>query len=637
MKTVTRRELMINLPAWGISGALADSALGSLYAQSDKTGAQQINGVSTVSDIWAPVVVGRPPADACMGLVKLQSGEIRHYNYSQWREGKEPLYIYSFDNGLTWKEQDLAPGYVGADQRSPISGEYLRVFQFWRTVSGTDSATLRDGPLKGTYVVRTRGGIDGGWMVKRILPGHVEGAEESLADTISDMFRPPIFIRSGKRVVVPCQREKKSDAGPPRNGIATLYSDDDGSTWKASNFVTAPPFVPNEIDPGPRWQAGAVESTIVELKDGRLWRLARTSQDVLYQSFSTDGGQSWGPMTPSRFYSTLTMPSLGRLSDGRILLIWNSTTPLPGLGRSAMAKFLAGAAVNDGRGEAAFTNRDAIHAVISNDDGKSWTGFREIVLDERRNDSDYAGHGGTDRGVHSNQFVELGGGKILASIGQHPLHRVLVVFDAGWLYEKKRECHFENGLDNWSVQKYIAGVAAHAAFNRKPGAMLVDDSAKPGAKVLRVRRPKDPSLVTENDGAVWNFPVGKAGALTVRIRFEKAGRGGRISLLDRWVNPTDFASEHYAMFNLKVAGNGTTAGGPRLTPGKWQDLRFEWKDVDKPATGRCEVLLDGNHTGVAIPLNRQSINGINYVHFMSTANSEDDAGFLIGSVAAAAQ
>jgi hypothetical protein len=298
---------------------------------------------------------------------------------------------------------------------------------------------------------------------------------------------------------------------------------------------------------------------------------------------------------------------------------------------------LIGPAVNNGRSQAVFTNRDAIHAAFSDDDGQSWTGFREVALDEKRNDQDYAGHGGTDRGVHSNQFVELGGGKIIAAIGQHPMHRVLVIFDVGWLYEKKRETHFKNGLADWSVQKYIAGLGGHAAFNRRLGARLEEDPDKPGAKVLRVRRPKDPSLVTENDGAVWNFPAGKAGRLTVRIRFEKGGAGGRISLLDRWVNPTDFASERYAMFNLEVAGDGAAGGGPRLTPGTWHELRFEWRGVEDPTTGRCEVLLDGRDTGVGLPLNQQSINGINYVHFMSTANSEDGAGFLIGSVAVAVQ
>lgn len=67
---------------------------------------------------------------------------------------------------------------------------------------------------------------------------------------------------------------------------------------------------------GIRWNHGAVEPTVVELKDGTLWMLMRTSQDFHYQAFSKDGGQTWGESEPSPFYGTITMPTLGRLADG---------------------------------------------------------------------------------------------------------------------------------------------------------------------------------------------------------------------------------------------------------------------------------------------------------------------------------
>ena len=68
---------------------------------------------------------------------------------------------------------------------------------------------------------------------------------------------------------------------------------------------------------------------ILELKSGRLWMLARTSRDNHHECFSEDGGESWSAWQPSRFYGTLTMPTLFRLGDGRILLFWCNTTPLP--------------------------------------------------------------------------------------------------------------------------------------------------------------------------------------------------------------------------------------------------------------------------------------------------------------------
>ena len=36
---------------------------------------------STIDSIFAPVKVGIPPSDAYIGLSKLESGEIRHYNF----------------------------------------------------------------------------------------------------------------------------------------------------------------------------------------------------------------------------------------------------------------------------------------------------------------------------------------------------------------------------------------------------------------------------------------------------------------------------------------------------------------------------------------------------------------------------
>ena len=38
---------------------------------------------STIDSIFAPVKVGVPPSDAYIGLSKLESGEIRHYNFGE--------------------------------------------------------------------------------------------------------------------------------------------------------------------------------------------------------------------------------------------------------------------------------------------------------------------------------------------------------------------------------------------------------------------------------------------------------------------------------------------------------------------------------------------------------------------------
>jgi hypothetical protein len=195
----------------------------------------------------------------------------------------------------------------------------------------------------------------------------------------------------------------------------------------------------------------------------------RTSQDNHYESVSQDGGETWDEPRPSRFYGTITMPTLGRLRDGRILLLWNNTTPLPEVARDERDDALH-PGVLEGYREDVFTNRDVIHAAISADEGKTWQGFRELYLDPRRAASDYGDTGGSDRGLHQSQFVEVEGGAVLASVGQHWLHRSLLRFHPDWLLAKRRTSSFENGLEDWCVHMYVAGIRGHCASNRESGA-----------------------------------------------------------------------------------------------------------------------------------------------------------------------
>ena len=93
------------------------------------------------------------------------------------------------------------------------------------------------------------------------------------------MIKPPVFIRNGKRIVV------AAHGGVTPKGCYTYFSDDDGLTWKCSNTVTSPDHQGGGFHKGIRWNHGAVEPTVVELKDGTLWMLMRTSQDFHYQAF----------------------------------------------------------------------------------------------------------------------------------------------------------------------------------------------------------------------------------------------------------------------------------------------------------------------------------------------------------------
>lgn len=211
------------------------------------------------------------------------------------------------------------------------------------------------------------------------------------------------------------------------------YSDDDGRTWKISGKVQAPPHKKGGFHKGVRWNHGAVEPTIAELSDGRLWMIMRTAQDRHYQSFSKDGGETWSEPTPSPFFGTITMPTLRKLSDGRLLFFWCNTTPLPEL------------ATANGVWEDVFTNRDALHVTISEDDGKSWTGFRELLLNDERNSSNFGStRPGEDKSVHQVQAVETPPGKVLVSAGQHNLCRKLILMEHQKHLAKHTQAAFPN-------------------------------------------------------------------------------------------------------------------------------------------------------------------------------------------------
>ena len=534
------------------------------------------------SKVYQPTVVGSPPDNAFVGLVRLDNGEIRHYNYGEGNKGGKSFYIRSVDDGHSWDTVYVENHWVGADVKSPVTGEYVRL------------ATSENG----LTAIRSQGGIDGNWTQNEVYTaGEGEGAYI--------MLKPALFIRDGKRVLV-------SAHSTARIGCGVFYSDDDGVSWKRSQFVNSPPHQAGGVHKGVRWNHGAVEPTVIELQDGRIWMLARTAQDQHYESFSEDGGETWSELQPSRFYGTITMPSMNRLNDGRILFIWNNTTPLPE--KEGVS----------GVWEDVFTNRDVLHAAISDDDGKTWKGFRELYINPNRNDFDYKNadrSSSIDMSVHQTQSVELPSGEVLVSLGQHKDHRKLLLFDPNWLNETSRVGDFSDGLDNWSTFLYQKGVVGHCAYNRAYGAQLVPNPEAEGKEVLKVARIDNDELEISNQGAVWNFPTLHKGRFETSVYIPDGSKGGRLSLSDRWFNPSDTTAYKFAMYNFDLSG---------LKQNRWNDLVFEWNLTGE--NKNCSVKDKQGNEIAALPLNFDTVNGINYVHFISTADEEDTKGFLVERV-----
>jgi len=568
-------------------------------------------GLAIVSQMYAsaavaPKIVATPPADAGRGLVRVSPSEIRHYDGHR----KQPQMLVSRDNGLTWKLEQAPASYpknfggmakeAPAIVQNPITKEYIRVQ-----------------PIKG-YVFQTQGGLDGKW-VATTKDGQLTdtwATDQSNLLTLNGIMRSPFFTNGGKRILIPTHG----------NGTSMHISDDGGKTWrKSKNSVKAPDFVVAEPHKGKRWGNNGVEGTMVELKDGRIWLVVRTSQDQMWQSFSSDHGDTWTPAEPSRFFGTLTMPTVGRLADGRLICIWTNTMAL---------------AENEGSnkigGEDAFTNRDSLHAAVSSDEGKTWDGFVELILDENRNRSDYGTYKGSqDRGKHQSEFVQLDNKRILVAAGQHNEHRRLLIVDLDYITQTSRKADFSKGLMEWTHHTFIPKRVGHCAYNRKPAAFQVEHASRPGVKLMEFKHMNDPELVNaemgvdyQRGGATWNFPNAQKGELKLKFMLPKDSGGMQLSLADRLFNACDVnVGKYYANYTLPVK-IGEKLGDQTIKADTWYELQMNWNGVSNGS--KCELKLNGKPAG-SINLFKPSPNGVSYVHMISAADAPDSGVLVEGA------
>ncbi len=116
-------------------------------------------------------------------------------------------------------------------------------------------------------------------------------------------------------------------------------SDDEGESWRASQ----------RVKPGD----GCWEPACIELQDGRVLMLMRTQLGGQYQSFSSDGGETWSEPEATALEGTAAPVSISRIpATGHLLAIWNHN---PGAAK-----------------------RNPLTAAISKDEAKTWERFRNI-------------------------------------------------------------------------------------------------------------------------------------------------------------------------------------------------------------------------------------------------------------------
>lgn len=401
-------------------------------------------------------------------------------------------------------------------------------------------------------------------------------------------------LRGGRILVPHGSMIPHAKAVPPtgRHETVVEYSDDGGATWRLSESrLTSPCYEgfngSNE---------GACEPCFEELGDGRVWMLMRTQAGCLYESFSSDSGTTWSAAAPTRFRTSTGPANLLRHRDGRLVLTWNHCELPP-----------------RHEGEGVYGGRDALHLAISDDDGKTWRGFREIYLDHRRNDNP-ASNGDRGTAYPLGAFTADGSLVILAGQGEGGRNPILV--DPGWITATKAETDFRDGLAQWSVYQHT-GPAERWWRAREIGCELIETPGEPGTKSLRVRRPDG----KEPDTAVWNFPNGWSGELTARILLSDGSPGATVLLNDRFFDPSNPLAEKRAVFRFDLKPGD-------CPPGAWHDLSLRW-DLGK---GRCECRL-GNRLVATLPILTNTLNGISYLRLRSAAATPDPRGLVVRRVA----
>lgn len=255
--------------------------------------------------------------------------------------GNYVVLVTSGDGGRSWSGPRLVidpPGAVRAYDPCLWTDPSGKLWLFWAQCYSAGDNLIWDG----------RAGV---WAMVNEQPDRADGkwsAPRRLCDGV--MMNKPTVLASGEWLLpAAIWRTHPSDLipealrvrNPPPYGSGVQVSRDQGRSWSFLGRADAP-------------QTAFDEHMVVQRRDGSLWMLIRTSYGI-GESVSTDGGRTWSAGRPSGIPHVNARFFIRRLRSGRLLLV--SHRPPDGKSRSHLT------------------------ALLSEDDGKTWTGG--LLLDER--------------------------------------------------------------------------------------------------------------------------------------------------------------------------------------------------------------------------------------------------------------
>ncbi len=257
----------------------------------------------------------------------------------------------SYDEGKTWKEYSIFEDSARFDIRiervlfKSSSGAIILAFANdkekanWKwdnDIADSPGATIP------TYAVRS---LDGGktWRDLQKLHDEWTGANRDIIETKEGNI---IFTSMMMR------------HNPGHHTVLTYTSKNNGLNWIRSNVIDLG---------GVGHHSGVTESTLEQLRDGRIWMLMRTNWGVFWEAYSDNQGLLWKNFRPTKIDASSAPGLLTRLKSGRLMLVWNRANPE---GKTSYP-FTGGDGIST---EVPHSNhRGELSVMFSDDDAKTWS------------------------------------------------------------------------------------------------------------------------------------------------------------------------------------------------------------------------------------------------------------------------